>query len=132
MMGVVRAPDFDQPGLAWFNVAAPLSLAALRGKLVILDFWTFCCINCLHVLDELRALEEKYADVLVIVGVHSPKFEHEKDAAALEDELDRLERNFGGMAAMKKLCTERFEQFGTAGNAEKLKPLPPFCGLLNK
>jgi len=47
MTGIVRAPDFDQPGLAWFNVAAPLTLADLRGKLVILDFWTFCCINCI-------------------------------------------------------------------------------------
>ena len=42
-----------------------LTLADLRGKIVLLDFWTFCCINCLHVLDELRPLEEKYADVLV-------------------------------------------------------------------
>ena len=59
-----------------------LTLADLRGKIVLLDFWTFCCINCLHVLDELRPLEEKYADVLVTVGVHSPKFEHEADPAA--------------------------------------------------
>ena len=48
---------------------------------MLLDFWTFCCVNCLHVLDELRPLEEKYADVLVIVGVHSPKFVHEADPA---------------------------------------------------
>ena len=54
-----------------------------------LDFWTFCCINCLHVLDELRPLEEKYGDVLVVVGVHSPKFEHEKDAAALAAAVER-------------------------------------------
>ena len=60
-----------------------LRLADLRGKIVVLDFWTFCCINCLHVLDELRPLEDKYADVLVIIGVHSPKFEHEKDPDAL-------------------------------------------------
>ena len=44
----------------------PLRLADLRGKIVLLDFWTFCCINCLHVLDELRPLEERYADVLVV------------------------------------------------------------------
>jgi sugar lactone lactonase YvrE/thiol-disulfide isomerase/thioredoxin len=54
-----------------------------------LDFWTFCCINCLHVLDELRPLEDKYADVLVTIGVHSPKFEHEKDPQALAAAVER-------------------------------------------
>jgi thiol-disulfide isomerase/thioredoxin len=66
-----------------------LHLTDLRGKVVLLDFWTFCCINCLHVLDELRATEEKYADVLVVIGVHSPKFEHEKDADALAAAVER-------------------------------------------
>jgi thiol-disulfide isomerase/thioredoxin len=69
----------------------PLHLADLRGKIVLLDFWTFCCINCLHVLDEVRPLEEKYADVLVIIGVHSPKFEHEKDPEALAAAVERYE-----------------------------------------
>ena len=57
----------------------------------ILDFWTFCCINCLHVLDELRELEEQYRDVLVIVGVHSPKFAHEADPVALAAAVERYE-----------------------------------------
>ncbi|MCU1432423.1 MAG: alkyl hydroperoxide reductase/Thiol specific antioxidant/Mal allergen, partial [Actinotalea sp.] len=56
-----------------------------------LDFWTFCCINCLHVLDELRALEEEHRDVLVVVGVHSPKFVHEADPDALAAAVDRYE-----------------------------------------
>jgi DNA-binding beta-propeller fold protein YncE/thiol-disulfide isomerase/thioredoxin len=56
---------------------------------VVLDFWTFCCVNCLHVLDELRPLEEKYADSLVLVGVHSPKFEHEADPDALAAAVER-------------------------------------------
>jgi thiol-disulfide isomerase/thioredoxin/sugar lactone lactonase YvrE len=64
-------------------------LADLRGKVVVLDFWTFCCVNCLHVLDELRALEDTYADVLVVVGVHSPKFVHEADPAALAAAVER-------------------------------------------
>ena len=50
---------------------------------MLLDFWTFCCVNCLHVLDELRPLEERFGDVLVTVGVHSPKFAHEADPDAL-------------------------------------------------
>ena len=57
----------------------------------MLDFWTFCCINCLHVLDELRTLEEQYRDVLVIVGVHSPKFLHEADPVALAAAVERYE-----------------------------------------
>ena len=73
----VRAPELRGRRLAEHR-RAELKLADLRGKIVLLDFWTFCCINCLHVLDELRPLEEKYGDVLVVIGVHSPKFEHEK------------------------------------------------------
>jgi len=84
----VRAPELR--GRGWLNTGGrTLTLTDLRGKIVILDFWTFCCINCLHVLDELRAIEEKYADVVVVIGVHSPKFEHEKDAAALADAVER-------------------------------------------
>ncbi|WP_428962716.1 NHL domain-containing thioredoxin family protein [Micromonospora fluostatini] len=84
----VRAPELR--GRAWLNTGGrELSLADLRGRIILLDFWTFCCINCLHVLDELRPLEEKYADVLVVVGVHSPKFEHEKDPDALAAAVER-------------------------------------------
>ena len=68
-----------------------LDLESLRGKIVLLDFWTFCCINCLHVLDELRPLEQQYSDVLVTVGVHSPKFEHEADPVALAAAVERYE-----------------------------------------
>jgi thiol-disulfide isomerase/thioredoxin len=84
----VRAPELR--GRGWLNTGGKaLTIADLRGKLVILDFWTFCCINCLHVLDELRPLESRYADVLVTIGVHSPKFEHEKDPDALADAVER-------------------------------------------
>jgi thiol-disulfide isomerase/thioredoxin len=84
----VRAPELR--GRGWLNTGGrDLRLADLRGRFVLLDFWTFCCINCLHVLDELRPLEHRYADVLVVVGVHSPKFEHEKDPRALADAVRR-------------------------------------------
>ncbi|WP_298180378.1 NHL domain-containing thioredoxin family protein [Saccharomonospora sp.] len=74
----MRAPELA--GDAWWNTGGrPLTLAGLRGKIVLLDFWTSGCINCLHVLDELRPLEAEFADVLVTIGVHSPKFAHEGD-----------------------------------------------------
>ncbi len=86
----VRAPELHGAG-GWLNTPGPLSLAALRGKVVLLDFWTFCCANCLHVLDELRPLEEEFADVLVVVGVHSPKFAHETDHAAVAAAVERYD-----------------------------------------
>jgi len=87
----VRAPELHGAG-GWLNTGGkPLSLAALRGRIVLLDFWTFCCINCLHVIEELRALEARYADVLVNIGVHSPKFPHEADHAALAAAVERYE-----------------------------------------
>ncbi|MBW0118569.1 NHL domain-containing thioredoxin family protein [Pseudonocardia abyssalis] len=84
----VRAPELR--GRRWLNTGgADVTLADLRGKIVLLDFWTFCCVNCLHVLDELRELEERFADVLVVVGVHSPKFVHEADPDAVEAAVER-------------------------------------------
>ena len=86
----VRASELV--GRGWLNTGGrTVTLADLRGKIVILDFWTFCCINCLHVLDELRELEEQHRDVLVIVGVHSPKFVHEADPVALAAAVERYE-----------------------------------------
>ena len=85
----VNAPELDRPGLQWFNVDRPLSLADLRGKLVILDFWTFCCINCLHLIPTLRRVEQGFPESLVVIGVHSPKFAAEKDPANLAQAIAR-------------------------------------------
>ena len=81
-LGRVRAPELRGSG-GWMNTDRPLSLRDLRGRVVVLDFWTFCCINCLRVIEELRALEERFGDRLVVIGVHSPKFPHESDHAAV-------------------------------------------------
>ncbi|WP_371616927.1 NHL domain-containing thioredoxin family protein [Streptomyces sp. NBC_00454] len=87
----VRAPELIGKG-GWLNTGGkPYTLADLRGRIVILDFWTFCCVNCLHVLDELRELEEKHRDTVVIIGVHSPKFVHEAEHAAVVDAVERYE-----------------------------------------
>ncbi|MEU8826044.1 NHL domain-containing thioredoxin family protein [Streptomyces sp. NPDC048636] len=85
----VRAPELTGGG-GWLNTGGnDLTLADLRGRIVILDFWTFCCVNCLHVLDELRELEGKHRDTVVIIGVHSPKFVHEADHRAVVDAVER-------------------------------------------
>ncbi|GAA2085203.1 hypothetical protein GCM10009801_46790 [Streptomyces albiaxialis] len=85
----VRAPELTGAG-GWLNTGGePLTLTALRGKCVIVDFWTFCCVNCLHVLDELRELEERHQDTTVVVGVHSPKFVHEAEHTAVVDAVER-------------------------------------------
>jgi thiol-disulfide isomerase/thioredoxin/sugar lactone lactonase YvrE len=83
----VRAPELV--GRGWLNTDGPVALRDLRGRFVLLDFWTFCCVNCLHVLDELRPVEERYADELVVIGVHSPKFVHEADPVALAAAVER-------------------------------------------
>jgi thiol-disulfide isomerase/thioredoxin len=88
MTARVRAPELR--GRGWLNTGgAAYSISELRGRFVLLDFWTFCCVNCLHVLEELRPLEEKYAEELVVVGVHSPKFVHEADPDALVAAVER-------------------------------------------
>jgi thiol-disulfide isomerase/thioredoxin len=84
----VRAPELR--GRGWLNTGGrELTLADFRGRFVLLDFWSFCCVNCLHVIEELRPLEERHADELVVVGVHSPKFVHEADADALVAAVER-------------------------------------------
>jgi thiol-disulfide isomerase/thioredoxin len=86
----VRAPELV--GDVWLNTGGKqIKLAELRGKIVLLDFWTSGCINCLHVLDELRPLEAEFADEVVTIGVHSPKFLHEGEADAIEAAVRRYE-----------------------------------------
>jgi thiol-disulfide isomerase/thioredoxin len=76
------AIEFDR-SLPWLNVSRPLSLIDLRGKVVILDFWTYGCINCIHVLEDLKRLKEKYGEKLAIIGVHTPKFDNEENIDTL-------------------------------------------------
>jgi len=136
--GRVRAPELVGRG-GWINSRQDLSLRSLRGKVVLLDFWTFCCINCLHVLEELRPLEERFGDALVVIGVHSPKFAHERDHEALEravvrygvrhpvlDDPERATWDQYGVRAWPTLYLVDPEGYATAafegkGNASKLE-----------
>lgn len=85
------APEIAQPGLRWFNVDKPIPIASLRGRIVILDFWTEGCINCIHIIPILRGIEEKFPDKVAVIGVHSPKFAEEKSAGSVEDAIKRYE-----------------------------------------
>ncbi len=78
-------------GLGWLNTDKPLELKNLRGKFVLLDFWTYCCINCMHILPELKELEKSYPDSLVVIGVHSAKFETEKDTKNIAEAILRYD-----------------------------------------
>jgi thiol-disulfide isomerase/thioredoxin len=83
-----QAPDFTGAD-RWFNSAA-LTMSGLRGKVVLVEFWTRECINCIHVLPHTKALYDKYAGKgLVIVGVHTPEFDEERDPALLQKAIDQ-------------------------------------------
>lgn len=84
----VRAPEFPA-GFTWYNTEKPLSIAGLRGKVVLLDFWTYGCINCMHILPDLKKLEAKYPNNLVVISVHSAKFDTESEAANIRNALLR-------------------------------------------
>jgi thiol-disulfide isomerase/thioredoxin len=86
----VRAPELTG-GRGWLNTDKPLTLAALKGKVVLLDFWTYGCINCIHIIPDLKRLEHKYANQLVVIGVHSAKFENEKDTENIRRIILRYE-----------------------------------------
>src|SRR3569623_10520 len=85
------APKNTNPGLRWFNVAEPVTMASLRGRIVILDFWTEGCINCIHIIPILREVEKQFPDRVAVIGVHSPKFAEEKSADSVQDAILRYE-----------------------------------------
>lgn len=78
-------------GLEWINSKQPLEITDLRGKFVILDFWTYCCINCIQTLPELKKLEKAYPNELVVIGVHAPKFFGERDTENIREAVVRYE-----------------------------------------
>ncbi|HEY9714329.1 MAG TPA: thioredoxin-like domain-containing protein, partial [Chroococcales cyanobacterium] len=83
------APELTGGG-SWVNLTKPIALKDLRGKAVLLDFWTDSCINCLHSIPKLKALESKYGKSLVVVSVHSAKYENEKSDCAVRTAVSKL------------------------------------------
>ncbi len=84
------APELE-PNLGWLNTDTPLRLShELKGHIVVLDFWTYCCINCMHILPDLAAIEEKFKDQpVIVIGVHSAKFDNETDRKAIRAAMQR-------------------------------------------
>lgn len=85
-----KAPSLDG-GTEWLNSAGEITLKDLRGKVVLIDFWTYCCINCMHVLPDLAYLEKKYPNELVVIGCHSAKFDNEKETDNIRRAIQRYE-----------------------------------------
>jgi len=86
----IKAPEFPKD-MAWLNTGGPIRMRDLCGKFVLLDFWTYCCINCIHILPELKKLEHAYPNELVVIGVHSAKFDTEKDSKNIAEAILRYE-----------------------------------------
>ncbi|NQD97088.1 redoxin domain-containing protein, partial [Pseudomonas sp. CrR25] len=74
----------------WIN-SAPLTMEGLRGKVVLVEFWTYDCVNCIRTLPRIKQWHERYKDRgLVVIGVHTPEYGHERILANLEDAVKRL------------------------------------------
>jgi len=85
-----QAPELTNT--VWLNTDHPLRLAELRGKVVLIDMWTFDCINCQHVIPSVRGWYEEYKDQgLVAIGNHYPEFDYEADLNNLKDAVQRLD-----------------------------------------
>jgi len=85
----IHAPELPDT-LEWFNTSdGPIQLADLRGKVVLLHFWTYCCVNCMHVIPDLAALERRYPDNLVVIGIHTPKFPNERVSENVQKAINR-------------------------------------------
>lgn len=117
-------------GTDWLNTSGEITLKDLRGKIVVLDFWTYCCINCMHILPDLTYLEQKYPNELVVIGVHSGKFDNEKDSenirrAILRYEIEHPVINDANMTIWRKFSINTWPSFAL------IDPEGNFCGTLS-
>ncbi|APW63054.1 thioredoxin-like domain-containing protein [Paludisphaera borealis] len=113
--GSLQEPAEPKPSLdgavGWIN-SGPIELESLKGKIVLLDFWTYCCINCHHILPDLEKLEKKYGKELVVIGVHSGKFDAERDTENIRKKVAeyRIKHPVANDAEMRI-----WERFGASG-----------------
>jgi DNA-binding beta-propeller fold protein YncE len=86
-----KAPEFPH-NFIWLNTDRPLTLDNLAGQIVVLDFWTYCCINCMHMLPELEWIEKKYyGKPVTVIGVHSAKYSNEQNIDNIKEAIGRYE-----------------------------------------
>ncbi len=83
------APEFPSRA-EWLNAERPLRLRDLRGKVVLLYFWTYSCLHCMHVIPELARLQEKHAREVVVIGIHSAKFTEARETESLRQAMRRM------------------------------------------
>ncbi|KAK5772018.1 hypothetical protein PVK06_048278 [Gossypium arboreum] len=120
-----KVPEFPAK-LDWLNTAPLQFQRDLQGKVVLLDFWTYCCINCMHVLPDLDFLEKKYkAKPFTVIGVHSAKFDNEKDLEAIRNAVLRYGIthpvvNDGDMYLWRELGVNSWPTFAIVGPNGKL------------
>jgi thiol-disulfide isomerase/thioredoxin len=88
--GDLAAPEFPA-GQTWFNVSHPLTMTELRGKVVVLDFWTLGCINCQHIVPDLHRLQSEFGDAVAVIGVHSGKYDNEHTDESVREATIRLQ-----------------------------------------
>ncbi|MCC9135878.1 thioredoxin-like domain-containing protein [Pontibacter silvestris] len=89
LTGRVNAPEISTEH-GWLNTDRDWSIKDFRGKMVLLDFWTFGCINCQHIVPDLKQLEEEYAGSLVVIGIHSAKFDAEKQSETIKQAIQKF------------------------------------------
>jgi sugar lactone lactonase YvrE/thiol-disulfide isomerase/thioredoxin len=104
----IKVPPIPE-GLTWINTAGPIQLSELRGKFVLMDFWTYCCINCMHILPELKKLERAYPNNLVVIGVHSAKFAAEQDSKNIAEAVERYQIEHPVVNDSNHVLWDRFE-----------------------
>lgn len=108
----MKAKEFP-PNHTWFNVTEPLTFEShLKNKIVLIDFWTYCCINCLHVLPDLEYLEDKYQDYkgIAFIGCHSAKFTNEKGAEKVREAIMKYDVRHPVINDDKMLIWRNFER----------------------
>jgi thiol-disulfide isomerase/thioredoxin len=104
----LQAPSLDG-GVGWINTAGPIELKELHGKFVLLDFWTYCCINCMHIMPELKKLEHAYPNNLVVIGVHTAKFDAEHDSKNIAEAVQRYELEHPVVNDANQVIWNRYE-----------------------
>ena len=101
--------------VAWINTDGPVHLERLRGKIVVLDFWTYCCINCHHVLPDLARLEQKYKNQVVVIGVHTAKFDAERDTENIRSKVREYQIKHPVANDANQVIWDRFSTLSPTG-----------------